>query len=236
MLNWLDWRWALGAVALFALWLNTGLILAVALRQLLQLQRLIGMLQAGLTDGSFVQGVVTGTVNGVFAKRTVSQTGRAMTNGEPLRILFIDGSQVFELFDGALELPNGERLGFSVGDNDVEVWLDREALVDNVNSSDAEAFTAAHRQASKHRGFTREVCFPVEEGDTVWAWGRRESGTFIWIAERDGVGPLSTGVWNDKRFGCRALLGIFPRDSTSGDGLARQGSLSCRTAYWRALD
>ncbi|MFK7990164.1 MAG: hypothetical protein AB8I08_29360 [Sandaracinaceae bacterium] len=175
---------ALGLFALGVLWLNSGLVFAVAFRQLTHLLRLRGQLLAARRDGQLLEGTLAGGEGDVAAVRTLHQTGRAMTTKGPDRILFTDGAQSFEVRDATLD-AGGESISLApTRPAEAEVWLTPARVREGLACGSADAFEAAWKPASKYKGFVRDVALEVRAGDRVWVWGERDGRTLRAPADR----------------------------------------------------
>lgn len=163
----------MGALALGVLWLNTGLVLAVALRRFGNLRRLAKRLAEARAQGGLVRGEVKEAPDGRIAVRRIKQLGRAVTAGGPKAMLFTDGPQSFEVFGGVLETAEGPLSIEATEPVQSEVWHDRDRGQQAVVGT-PEEFDEAFGAASKYKGFERHVEVDVSVGDEVWVLGRRE--------------------------------------------------------------
>jgi hypothetical protein len=172
----MDWRWILGALALFSLWANSLLILAMAFKQLRALQRLKTRFTDGKDRGTLIYGEAENTPDGVLATRTVNQTGRAVTSGSPGQIVFADGEQGFTMYGGSIRLGTDELVDLDASANEIEIWHSPERISTTLGCQDLETFDEAHAAASRFRGFQRDLTFSVLEGDSLWVLGERSEG------------------------------------------------------------
>lgn len=201
-------REIMGVFALGVLWLNSLLVLAVAFKQLGRVRRLAARLREARRAGQLVSGTVIRAERGErFAVRRIQQLGRALTTGEPDAIVFTDGPQSFEVLGGAIETPEGELEVEPTDPVSSEVWHD-EARGAEAIGGDAEAFEKAHPDASKYKGFRREIEVEVRVGDPVWVLGERDGDT---LRAPDDAHPLlvsmvSPEAWASSR--SRLLLGF----------------------------
>ena len=169
-------REIMGVVALIILWVNTGLVLAVALKQLRGVLALRGRLREALSRGELVLGEVSDTTeSGPFAIRRIHQTGRAMTTRGPERILFTDGPQSFEILGGTVATASGAIVVPATQAVQSEVWPESSRAIEAVERDRASAFDRAFAEASKFKGYAREVAIEVRPGDRVWVRGRRDA-------------------------------------------------------------
>lgn len=166
-------REIMGAVALAILWVNTGLVVVVALKQLRSVLALRGRLRAARSRGELVSGEVRAQ-GAPFAIRRIHQTGRAMTTRGPERILFTDGPQSFEILGGAVTTPNGEVLIPATQPVQSEVWPAPAREIEAMERDRESTFERAFNEASKFKGYGREVAIEVRAGDRVWVQGRRD--------------------------------------------------------------
>src|SRR5688500_11448991 len=112
----------MAVIALGVLWVNTGLVLAVALMQLVNVLRLKRTLREARERGDFVEGTVK-RARGPFAVRRISMIGRAITTRGPDRILFTDGPESFELRGGTIETTAGREIEIAKASaEESEVW------------------------------------------------------------------------------------------------------------------
>ncbi len=167
-------------LALGVLWVNSALVLAVALRQLGNVRALRRLLRERRARGELVEGVVEG--EGVFAVRRIAQIGRAKTTKGPDRILFTDGLQSFEVLGGALKTEAGTIEVAAAQPAESEVWIDPPRAREATACPSAAEFESAWKPASTFKGFAREVALEVRSGDRVWVSGARDG---------DRVGPLA---------------------------------------------
>lgn len=168
----------MGLLALGVLWVNTALVLAVALRQLGNVLALARRLRALRARGELTSGVVEPR-EGAFAVRRITQVGRAMTTKGPDRILFTDGPQSFEVLGGAVKTDDGAIEVAPAQPAESEVWIDDERARDGAACADAGEFEAAWRPASTFKGFSRDVALEVRAGDRVWVAGAREGDRLL---------------------------------------------------------
>lgn len=166
----------MGALALGVLWLNTGLVLAVALRRWSSLRALSRRLREARSRGGLVRGEVTEAPDGRFAVRRVKQLGRAVTSGGPKAMLFTDGPQSFEIFGGAVETSDGPIEVEATEPVQSEVWHDV-ARGQRAVEGTPEEFDEAYPVASKYKGFERRVEVEIGVGDEVWVLGERDGDT-----------------------------------------------------------
>jgi len=166
----------MGLFALGILWLNGGLVIAAAYKQLRALGRLRRAFVAARERGELISGRVV-EADGVFARRHVSQTGRAVTTKGPSRILFTDGPQAFEVRGGIVETADGPITVEPAPIAASEVWPDPARSGEALGCPSEDAFDEAWTDASKFKGHAREIEIPVREGDSVWVHGRREGDT-----------------------------------------------------------
>lgn len=174
----------MGLFALGVLWLNGALVLAVAWKQLRAIGALRKMFAASKARGELVEGEVAEADAGVFARRHVAQTGRAVTTRGPSRILFTDGPQSFEVHGGALDTGDGRVTVDAAPIAASEVWTDDARSREAAGCSSDGEFDAAWTDASRFKGHTREVEVEVRRGDRVWVHGKRRD---------DALGP-----WDDR--------------------------------------
>lgn len=193
-------RELMGLFALGVLWLNTGLVLAVAWQQLRRLSALSRELRAARGRGELVHG--TARADGRFAVRRIHQTGRAITTKGPERVLFTDGPQSFDVLGGALE-HEGERLEVpATRPGEAEVWIDRERAAEALSCASPAAFEEAYDAGSKFKGYTREAELEVRGDEAVWVYGRRDGARLVPWEER----PLVVATMDPVRWieGARA--------------------------------
>jgi hypothetical protein len=168
-------RELMGLLALGILWLNTGLVLAVALKQLGNVLALRGRFVRAAQRGELVRGKVARAAGARFAVRRIHMTGRALTTKGPDRILFTDGPQSFEVLGGEVITDAGDRLEVSAAQSAAsEVWIDPVRAAEGAACSSGEEFDRAFGLASTFKGFAREVELELREGDRVWVYGARE--------------------------------------------------------------
>ncbi len=159
----LPYEW-LGIGVLGVLVVNTWLIVLSAWKR----RRLLGDVRK-----KWVQ-VERGTVEkglgpeGVFARRIVSQMGRALTVRGPDRIAWTDTASVSEFFGGVVLRSNAEPIVLEPT-GDVELWLSDETPVRDGDFDDAWA------RASTNKGFSTRVTISVASGTPVWVC--RSEGT-----------------------------------------------------------
>jgi hypothetical protein len=185
-------RELMGVFALGILWFNTGLVLAVAVRQLSNVLALKKQLVRAKGRGDLASGTV---VRGEpFAVRRISQLGRATTTGSE-RIVFTDGAQSFEVLGGAIETDDGEVEVTPAPPAASEVWTDTTREEEVLACPSADEFERAHVEASKFKGYARDAELSVRSGDRIWVYGSRTKNR---IAARDDrplvvslVDPLS---------------------------------------------
>lgn len=167
-------REIMGALALGILWLNAGLVMAAAFKQLQGLRRLGRRLRAMADSGGLVHGEVVRAGEGDrFAVRRIHQLGRAVTSGGPPTMLFTDGPQSFEVLGGAVRTAEGDVEIAPADPVRSEVWHDAARGAEAVGGS-AEAFDEALPAASKYKGFARDLEVEVRRGDRVWVVGARD--------------------------------------------------------------
>jgi hypothetical protein len=168
-------REIMGLLALGVLWVNTGLIVAVALKQLQNLRALGRRAREAAARGDLVSGTVASVgEGGRLALRHVHQTGRALTTKGPDRILFTDGPQSFEVLGGAVETDGGRVEVEPAGSEASEVWADEARAAEAAACPSPRAFDDAYRSASRFKGHGREIDVEVRAGDRVWVLGRRD--------------------------------------------------------------
>lgn len=163
----------MGLFALGVLWLNTGLVLAVALKQLGNVRALKRRFARAREKGELVAGTALGS--GRFAVRRITMTGRAITTKGPDRILFTDGPQSFEVLGGELEVDGGGRVVIEATQPAAsEVWIDPARAAEGTACASAGELEQAFADASTFKGFTRDVELELRAGDRVWVYGARE--------------------------------------------------------------
>ena len=199
-------REVMGLLALGILWLNSGLVLVVALKQLGNVLALGRQLREGAARGELVRGeVVSG---GRLALRRVHQTGRAMTTRGPDRVLFTDGPQSFEVCGGVVREDGGDELEVEEAlSGAAEVWVDEARERAALECPSAAEFEAAWRPANTHKGHAREVDLEVREGDRVWILGRRDGDRLgPWEQRPMIVSMIDPAAWVGGRV--RLLVGF----------------------------
>lgn len=162
----------MGLGAMLVLWVNGLLVLAVAFKQLGRVLGVSARLKRAQRDGRLVEGVVR--AGAPFAIRHVTQVGRALTVRGPQRILFTDGPQSFEVLGGVLETAEGEIRVEAAQPGLSEVWIGQERADSQSACPSGDTFDAAYVDASKYKGYRREVEVPVGDGDRVWVLGARD--------------------------------------------------------------
>lgn len=166
----------MGLFALGVLWLNAGLVFAVAWKQLRYAQALRRRLLDARRRGELVSGTAKSAEGERFAVRRIRQQGRAITTKGPDRILFTDGPQSFEVIGGTLETGEGELAVAATQPAASEVWLHAARLAEGT-ACDGAAFERAWGPASTFKGYSHEVELEVRSGDRVWVFGTREGDT-----------------------------------------------------------
>ncbi len=166
-------REILGLLALWILWLNAGLVMAVALRQLGNLRALRRRMLAAAGRGELVVGTAEPADGQRFAVRRIAQTGRAMTVQGPDRILFTDGPQSFEILGGPVRMADGVVEVAAAPPVLSEVWVAPERAAQEVACGGLAEFDEAWRKANTSKGLTRDVEVAVRAGDPVWVLGAR---------------------------------------------------------------
>jgi hypothetical protein len=172
-------REIMGLLALWILWLNAGLVFAVALRQLGNVRALRRRVVDAMRRGELVTGTAEPTEGDRFAVRRVAQTGRAITTKGPDRILFTDGPQSFEVIGGAVRTADGSVKVASALPVLSEVWVDTARAADATGCGGAQEFDEAWKKANTSKGLTRDVDIEVRAGDRVWVMGAREEGGLV---------------------------------------------------------
>jgi hypothetical protein len=162
----------MAVVALGVLWLNSGLVLAVASKQLGNVLRLKRMLAVAREKGELVHGTAV-RKSGAFAVRRIEMIGRAITTRGPERILFTDGPQSFEIAGGKLKTDAGEVAVAAAKGEQAELWTDQAREADSVRCGSGREFDAAYEAASTFKGFAHEVSIEARGGDHVWVFGTR---------------------------------------------------------------
>ncbi|MBX3272585.1 MAG: hypothetical protein KF729_20160 [Sandaracinaceae bacterium] len=164
-------REIMGLLALGVLWVNGLLVLAVALKQLRAVIDVRARFRRAREERRLSSGVVA--EGEPFAVRHVAQLGRAITTRGPARILFTDGPQSFEVLGGVLETPEGPVRVAPAPPGLSEVWIAPERAAEAHACPSAEVFDEAFGEASKYKGYRREVLVSVRAGDRVWVVGDR---------------------------------------------------------------
>lgn len=162
----------MGLLALGILWVNTGLVLAVALRQLQNLMALRGRLAEATRRGALVSGRARASDR--FAVRRITMIGRAITTKGPDRILFTDGPQSFEVLGGEIETEKGTIEIEATPPAASEVWTDASREREGTACASAAEFSRAFSDASTFKGFSRDAEIEIKDGDRVWVYGVRE--------------------------------------------------------------
>lgn len=112
-----------------------------------------------------------------IALRHVSQLGRAITTRGPERILFTDGPQSFEVLGGVVETGEGDLRVAAAQPGLSEVWVAPERAAQAGACPSPDEFDEAFGEASKYKGYSREIEIPIRAGDRVWIIGDREGDT-----------------------------------------------------------
>lgn len=197
----------MGLFALGVLWLNAGLVFAVAWKQLARVRALRRRMVEARRRGELVSGIAKSAEGVRFALRRIRQHGRAITTKGPDRILFTDGPQSFEVLGGTLETNEGELAVAATQPAASEVWLDAERLAEGT-ACDDDAFARAWRPASTFKGYAHDVELEVRSGDRVWVFGARDGDTLR--AGEDG--PLVVSMVDPVTFASsriRLLVGFL---------------------------
>lgn len=199
-------RELMGLLALGILWVNGLLVLAVAFKQLRAVLALRERFARAKTAGRLVSGVVA--EGEPLALRHVAQLGRAMTTRGPDRILFTDGPQSFEVLGGVVDTGEGSVRVAAAQPGLSEVWVAPERAGEVRACPSPEVFDEAYGDASKYKGYAREVVVPVREGDRVWIVGDR-AGDAIAPAEDEPllVSMVEPFAWTASR--ARLLVGFL---------------------------
>lgn len=205
-------RELMGLFALGVLWLNAGLIFAVALRQMRSLARLRSQLRGASAQGELVRGRVGEAPEGVLALRSLHQTGRAMTK-EPDRVLFTDGPQSFEVRGGVVEV-DGEPVAIrETRPGEAEVWLDPARTDEALACGSPEEFDEAFTAGSKYKGYARQVELEVREGDEVWVLGRRDGNAMAPWDDRplvvSMIDPVAWAGWAVRQVAAFLALSVL---------------------------
>ncbi len=167
-------REIMGLFALGVLWLNAGLVVAVALRQLGNLRALGRRFRDAARRGELVSGTVESP--GRFAVRRITQMGRAITSKGPDRILFTDGPQSFEVIGGRVATGEGVVEVAPAPPVQSEVWVGKARSDETLSCSGAAEFERAWKPANTFKGFARDAEIEVVQGDRVWVLGRLRDG------------------------------------------------------------
>lgn len=171
-------RELMGLLALGILWVNGFLVVAVAFKQLRAVLGVRARFRRAREQGRLVVGVVR--EGEPIALRHVAQLGRAITTRGPERILFTDGPQSFEVLGGVVETGEGEVRVTAAQPGLSEVWVAPERAAEAGACPSADDFDEAYGEASKYKGFAREIVVPIRPGDRVWIVGDRDG---------DAIGP-----------------------------------------------
>jgi hypothetical protein len=165
----------MGLLALGILWLNAGLVLAVALRQIANVHALRQRFSVAKGKGELVAGKV---IDGEpLARRSIRQLGRTITTKGHDRILFTDGLQSFEVCGGAIETDDGTIEIAAAQSAESEVWTHAAREREGTACASEIEFERAFADASKFKGFARDIELAVQSGDRVWVYGARTDDT-----------------------------------------------------------
>ncbi len=162
----------MGLLALGILWVNGLLVIAVAFKQLRVVRETGARFRRASREGRLVAGVVK--EGEPLAIRHVAQLGRAVTSGGAPRILFTDGPQSFEVLGGAVETAEGVVRVAPAQPGLSEVWVAPERAAEARACPSVELFEEAYGEASKYKGYARELEVPIRAGDRVWILGDRD--------------------------------------------------------------
>ncbi len=234
----------MGLLALGVLWLNTGLILAVAFSTLRNVVALRKRLSDAKDRGELVNGRVT--TKRTLAVRRIRQLGRALTVRGPERIAFTDGAQSFEIFGGTISTDEGEITVAPAHSHESEVWLDPVQARERASACTANDFEPAYAEASKFKGFARDLELQIESGDRVWVYGAREDDTFmartnqpLLVSLVDPIAYLNERARILVVFLCGAALSLFAVSvlalSTPHFGIASSIGGALGLAYFLAI-
>ncbi|MEZ4337395.1 MAG: hypothetical protein R3B82_12300 [Sandaracinaceae bacterium] len=169
-------RELMGLLALGILWLNGLLVVTVAFKQLGATVRAVRRrFREARERGRLFVGVVK--EGEPIALRHVSQLGRAITTRGPERILFTDGPQSFEVLGGVVETGEGDLRVAAAQPGLSEVWVAPERAAQAGACPSPDEFDEAFGEASKYKGYSREIEIPIRAGDRVWIIGDREGDT-----------------------------------------------------------
>jgi hypothetical protein len=149
----------MGLLGLGILWINTLIVVGAALTPL---GELLARARRQLRHGR----IVKGADNGVFATHVIEQVGRkASDDGARQAILFHDRAYRSDLAGGVLEI-DGEELDVA-SERHAEVWV---SIADKREqaASPAADFDEAYRASQRAKGYARDVCSLLSEGQSVW--------------------------------------------------------------------
>ncbi|MGE3633949.1 MAG: hypothetical protein AB7P00_28870 [Sandaracinaceae bacterium] len=167
----------MGALALSILWLNAGLVIAVALKQLGRLRRLGARARLAAERGELVEGLVRRADGEAFAVRRVHQLGRSLRAGREA-ILFTDGRQSFEVLGGEIETAQGTLTVPAADAARSEVWHEP-ARGQAAVEADPVAYDEALAAAGTYKGYAHDIEVPIREGERVFVWGARRDDELV---------------------------------------------------------
>lgn len=156
---------ALGCVALFAVWVAALLCALASLQSARALGRRAHALR-GVSEGTVTRGAGP---DGAFAEHRIVQVARAL-DGAPPAIAFSDKAYGGEVFGGEVEV-GGVPARFAAM-ADLEVWPDRAKQLAGARVDGDAEFDAFYKQARSAKGSPRDLVTRLVAGDRVYFLAR----------------------------------------------------------------